>query len=169
VIVPDNPELCSADNQSGLATISIRKKVNIFRRLYGIECAKQGSMATILLVDDDPLQASLMMSLLGSRFGNVCRVSDAAEALCLIEQPEFAGKLDLVITGHHILGIGGPAFVAELRSRKPGLPVLVLAAKDAAPSEYSGAHVVFLPRPFGGDKMLAVTGQMLSDQTKAVA
>jgi DNA-binding NtrC family response regulator len=126
-------------------------------------------MATILLVDDDPLQASLMMSLLGSRFGNVCRVSDAAEALCLIEQPEFAGKLDLVITGHHILGIGGPAFVAELRSRKPGLPVLVLAAKDAAPSEYSGAHVVFLPRPFGGDKMLAVTGQMLSDQTKAVA
>ena len=167
--MPDNPELCSADNQSGLATISIRKKVNIFRRLYGIECAKQGSMATILLVDDDPLQASLMMSLLGSRFGNVCRVSDAAEALCLIEQPEFAGKLDLVITGHHILGIGGPAFVAELRSRKPGLPVLVLAAKDAAPSEYSGAHVVFLPRPFGGDKMLAVTGQMLSDQTKAVA
>ncbi|MGO9797314.1 MAG: response regulator [Terracidiphilus sp.] len=126
-------------------------------------------MATILLVDDDPLQASLMMSLLGSRFGSVCRVNDAAEALCLIEQPEFAGNLGLVITGHHTPGIGGPAFVAELRSRKPGLPVLVLAAKDAAPSEYSDAHVVFLPRAVGGDKMLAVTCQMLSDQTKAIA
>jgi DNA-binding NtrC family response regulator len=126
-------------------------------------------MATILLVDNDPLQASLMMSLLGSRFGSVCRVNDAAEALCLIEQPEFSGNLGLVITGHHTPGIGGPAFVTELRARKPGLPVLVLAAKDAVPSEYSDAHVVFLPRPFGGDKMLAVTRQMLSDKTKAVA
>jgi DNA-binding NtrC family response regulator len=126
-------------------------------------------MVTILLVDDDPLQASLMMSLLGSRFGSVRRVNDAAEALCLVEQPEFAGNLGLVITGHHTPGIGGPAFVAELRLRKPGLPVLVLAAKDAVPSEYSDAHVVFLPRPVGGDKMLAITGQMLSGQTKSVA
>ena len=126
-------------------------------------------MATILLVDDVPLQASLMMSLLGSRFGSVCRVNDAAEALCLIEQPEFAVKLGLVITGHQTPGIGGPAFVAELRSRKPDLPVLVLAAKDAAPSDYSDAHVVFLPRPVGGDKMLAVTGRLLADQKKAVA
>ncbi|MGO9638485.1 MAG: response regulator [Terracidiphilus sp.] len=126
-------------------------------------------MATILLVDDDPLQASLMMSLLGSRFGNVCRVNDAAEALCLIEQPEFAGKLGLIITGHHTFGIGGPAFVTELRLRKPDLPVLVLAAKDAVPSDYSDAHVVFLPRPFGGDRMLAVTGQLLAGQRNALA
>jgi len=126
-------------------------------------------MTTILIVDDDPLQASLMMSLLGRRFGSVYRVNDAAEALCLIEQPEFAGKLGLVITQHHTPGIGGPAFVAELRSRKPDLPVLVLAAKDAAPSEYSDAHVVFLPRPFGGDKMLDVTGRLLADQRNTVA
>ncbi len=74
-------------------------------------------MATILIVDDDPLQAFLLMSLLGRQFGNVCRVNDAAEALCLIEQPEFAAKLSLVITGNHTPGIGGPAFVAELHAR----------------------------------------------------
>jgi DNA-binding NtrC family response regulator len=99
----------------------------------------------------------------------VCRVNDAAEALCLIEQPEFAVKLGLVITGHHTLGIGGSAFVAELRSRKPDLPVLVLAAKDAILSDYSDAHVVFLPRPVGGDKMLAVTGQLLAEHRNAIA
>jgi DNA-binding NtrC family response regulator len=93
-------------------------------------------MATILIVDDDPLQASLLMSLLGQQFGNVCRVNDAAEALCLIEQPEFATKLSLVITGNHITGIGG---------------------------------LVFLPRPVGGDKMLAVTSQILSDRKPVVA
>lgn len=126
-------------------------------------------MPTILIVDDNPLQASLMMSLLGQRFGDVCRVHDAAEALCLIEQPGFAGTLGLVITTHHTPGIGGPAFVAELRSRMPDLPVLVVAAKDANTAEYSEAHIVLLPRPFGGDKMLAVTGQMLAHHKTAAA
>lgn len=127
-------------------------------------------MTTILLVDDDPLQASLLMSLLGRQFGNVCRVNDAAEALCLIEQPEFANKLSLVITGHHTPGIGGPAFVAELHSRKPDLPVLVLSASGSGPSDYSNyrdEQVVFLPRPVGGDKMLAVTSQILADSKPA--
>jgi DNA-binding NtrC family response regulator len=127
-------------------------------------------MTNILIVDDDPLQASLLMSLLGRQFGNVCRVNDAAEALCLIEQPEFAGKLSLVITGHHTPGIGGPAFVAELHARKPDLPVLVLSANGTGPSDYKAEEqIVFLPRPVGGDKMLAVTGQILADRKPAVA
>jgi DNA-binding NtrC family response regulator len=127
-------------------------------------------MANILIVDDDPLQASLLMSLLGRQFGNVCRVNDAAEALCLIEQPEFATKLSLVITGHHTPGLGGPAFVAELHSRKPDLPVLVLSAGAVGPSDYNkDEQVVFLPRPVGGDKMLAVTSQILADRKPAVA
>ncbi len=126
-------------------------------------------MATILIVDDDPLQASLLMSLLGRHFGNVCRVNDAAEALCLIEQPDFANNLSLVISGHHMTGIGGPAFVAELHSRKPDLPVLVLNAKGAGPSDYQGDQVVFLPRAAGGDKMLAVVGQILAERKSMAA
>jgi len=76
-------------------------------------------MTTILLVDDDPLQAFLTMSLLRRQSAEVRRVTDAAEALCLIEQPDFSSKLGLVISGHHSAGIGGPAFVAELRARLP--------------------------------------------------
>jgi DNA-binding NtrC family response regulator len=129
----------------------------------------QGRMTNILIVDDDPLQASLMMSVLGRHFGNLRRVTDAAEALCLIEQPEFADDLCLVITGHHMPGIGGPAFVAELRSRKPDLPVLVLGSGGAAPSDYKDDRIVFLPRPVGGDKMLAVTGRLLAEYKRAVA
>lgn len=111
-----------------------------------------------------------MMSFLGRHFGTVCRVSDAAEAFCLIEQPEFANKLGLIITGHHTPGFGGPAFIAELHLRMPNLPVLVLAEKNAAPSEYSDPDVVFLARPFNGDKVLAVTGQLLlGAPKKAVA
>ncbi len=123
-------------------------------------------MQKILLVDDDPLQASQMMSLLGRRFGDVERVAGAAEAFCLIEQPEFASKLALVIAGLHTPGIGGPAFVAELHARMPDMPVLVLGRGGEAAADYHNEHVVFLARPVIGEEMLAVTGRMLSGQKK---
>ena len=124
-------------------------------------------MTTILLVDDHPLQASLMQSLLGRRFGDVRRASDAAEALCLVEQPDIASKLGLVISGHHTPGIGGPAFVNELRTRMPYLPVLVLGKAGEAPADYAEAHAVFLPKPFSAERILTLTGQMLADHRNA--
>lgn len=127
-------------------------------------------MTTILLVEDDPLQAFLTMSLLGRQFGDVCRATDAAEALCLVEQPEFAKKLGLVISGHNTPGITGPTFVAELHARMPRMPVLVLGTADARPTDYTDEPVAFLSRPFVAEKMLSLTRQMLgTDKKNAVA
>jgi DNA-binding NtrC family response regulator len=126
-------------------------------------------MTTILLVDDDPLQASLVVSLLGKRFGEVRRATDAGEAFCLIEQPEFANRLGLVIYGHRRCGIGGPAFVSELRTRIPHLPVLVLGTASESAADYDTSDVVFLEKPFAGEKMLTLTGQMLAHPKNAVA
>lgn len=126
--------------------------------------ARLGQMATstILLVDDDPLQAYMCKALLDRRFANVKRVADAAEALCLIEQPQFADDLGLVISRNRLPGIGGPAFVAELHNRLPELPVLVLGEDGAWPAESKGEHVKFLPAEMGTSEILAVAGQMLS-------
>ena len=126
-------------------------------------------MANILLVEDDPLQAFLTMSLLGRQFGEVHRATDAAEALCLVEQPEFANKLTLVICGHCSGGITGPAFVAELHARMPHMPVLVLGTSQTRAADYTDEPVAFLPRPFVAAKMLALTRQMLEGKKNAVA
>jgi DNA-binding NtrC family response regulator len=126
-------------------------------------------MKIILLVDDDPLQASFMLSLLGQNFGDVRRVTDAAEALCLIEQPDFAGRLGLVISAHHTLRIGGPAFVSEVRARKPNLPFLVLGAIGETAAEYAETDTVFLPTPFASERMLTLARQILADHEKAAA
>jgi two-component system C4-dicarboxylate transport response regulator DctD len=121
-------------------------------------------MTMILLVDDDPLQAVLRKSMLERKFENVARVNDAAEALCLVEQPQFAGHLGLVITDLNMPGIRGPAFVAELHERLPQVPVLVLgggAGADAA-SDYDPKWVRFLPRPFAAEAILAAANEMLA-------
>jgi DNA-binding NtrC family response regulator len=109
-----------------------------------------------------------MVSLLGQRFGDVRRASDASEALCLIEQREFAGKLGLVISGHHTRGIGQTAFVAELHIRMPDLPVLVLDAADESAMHYTAEKVAYLAKPFGAEKILDLTSQMLADHKNTV-
>lgn len=124
-------------------------------------------MAKVLLVENDPLQAFLRKSILERQFHDVERVGDAAEALCLVEQPHYAGKLGLVISGRHRPGIGGPAFVTELHERLPGLPVLVLDSGGESPDDYdSNEDVRFLSRPFEMDEMLAAANQLLTQNLR---
>jgi CheY-like chemotaxis protein len=119
-------------------------------------------MPTILLVDYDPLQAFLRKSILEQQFQDVCRVSDAAEALCLVEQPRFASRLSLVIAGHQMPGIGGPEFVSELLRRMPDLPVLVLGGGSETASDYPGDSVCFRSRPIAKEELLALAGHMIA-------
>jgi DNA-binding NtrC family response regulator len=132
-------------------------------------------------VESDPLQGFLSKSILERQFLDVVRVSDAAEALCVVEQPQFARRLGLVIASHPMQGIGGPAFVAELHSRLPHIPILVLGdsgnpgpaaitstsqasiarVPEARTSDLNGAWVRFLPRPFSMGQLLDLAREML--------
>jgi len=111
-------------------------------------------MAAILLVDGDPLQALLHVSVLERHFSNVWRVKSAAEALCLVEQPQFAENLGLVIAPHHMPGLGGPEFVAELRERLPRLRVLVLGDGIGTAPDYGDGQVSFVPGPARSEEIL---------------
>jgi len=101
------------------------------------------------------------MSLLGRQYGEVRRATDAAEALCAVEQPEFATKLNLVISGPQTKGIGGPAFVAELRDRMPDVPVLVIGRVGEVQSDYDVARVTFLPFPATPQQVAPIAGKLL--------
>jgi len=96
-------------------------------------------------------------------------VGDAAEALCLVEQPYFAGKLGLVISGLSMPGIGGPEFVAELHARLPKVPVLVLGSSSEAPGDYDTGFVRFLTKPFALDDMVAAAANLLSQDSISAA
>ena len=120
-------------------------------------------------MENDPLQAFVRMSVLEKRFADVRRVADAAEAFCLIEQPIFSDNLGLVISGHHLPGLGGPAFVAELHSRMPTLPVLVLGDTAESARDYTSDGVRFLAKPIATDEMLAAASQMLAENGHPVA
>jgi DNA-binding NtrC family response regulator len=120
-------------------------------------------MSTILLVDNDPLQSFVCKSILERQFHDVQRVGDAGEALCLVEQPQFAVNLGLVISDLNMAGIGSPAFVAELHERLPKVPVLVLGDGEATSAD-SGGWLRFLSRPFASEEILAAAGELLEQR-----
>jgi DNA-binding NtrC family response regulator len=126
-------------------------------------------MTTVLLVDDDPLQAHVRRSILGRHFPDVKRAADAAEAFILVEDPHFAGKLGLVVVGLNRPGLGSPAFVAELTSRLPSIPVLVLGRGREESAFYHGPNVRFLPRSASSEQIVKLSRQMLEQDSARVA
>jgi CheY-like chemotaxis protein len=126
-------------------------------------------MGTILLVDDNPLRASMRKSLLEGSAPEVVRALDAAEALCLVELPEFAQGLALVITGHVMSGISGPEFVAEFRSRMPQVPVLVLSAVPNAEKEYQGIPEVLVSQTTSPDELRSLARGLVGTGQKRTA
>ena len=125
-------------------------------------------MDTILLVDDNPLRASVRKSLLGGSAPEVVRAQDPGEALCLVESPEFAKNLSLVITGHVLSGISGPEFVAEVRNRMPQVPVLVLSAVANAENEYREIPGVTVSESTSADELRNLVQQMTASSERKV-
>lgn len=119
-------------------------------------------MATILLVDDDPLDASIRKSTLETRFHNVQRAADPIEALWMVEQPLFAGRLALVIADLHRPGLDGEDILAEMHARLPGVPMLVLDGADRSPDGSPESSVRFLSRHAAPEEMLAAASQMIA-------
>jgi CheY-like chemotaxis protein len=126
-------------------------------------------MTTILLVDDDPLQAHVRRSVLGRHFPHIQRAADAAEAFILVEDAAFTQRLGLVVVGLNRPGLGSPAFVAELTSRLPSVPVLVLGRSREEAAYYEGENVRFLPRTAPPEQVIALSRQMMGQSTARVA
>lgn len=120
-------------------------------------------MTTVLLVDDDPMQAIVRKSVLERRFKHVVRAADAAEALGLMEKPHFANSINLVVTGLHLPGMRGPAFAAELHARVPSVPILVLDTSGEPPAGPPNDSVRFLSTPLQPEDILAAASQMLAN------
>src|SRR5215475_8124993 len=103
-------------------------------------------MTTVLLVDDDPLQAHARRSILGHFFPVIERAADPAEAFILVEDPEFLRGLSLVIVALGRPGMGSRAFVSEMTSRVSSVPILVLGPASEEAFYAQAPNVRFLPR-----------------------
>jgi len=112
---------------------------------------------TVLLVDDNPVQAATRQAILTFAGNQVIVASSATHALALMEDSELARNVNLVITDHLMPNMNGPQLVSRLRQRFPALPVLVLSGMPDAESEYAGMDVIYRLKPIAPEELIRLT------------
>jgi CheY-like chemotaxis protein len=130
-----------------------------------------GIMAfTVLLVDDNALQAATRQAILSLSGNNVRIAPSARHALALLEEDvDLAKSVRLVITDHLMPKMNGAEFVTQLRKRFPDLPILVLSGLPDAENEYEGLNIVYRPKPITPEELIRLTELLCRDTLRRTA
>ncbi|CAD7720663.1 Sensor histidine kinase RcsC [Xanthomonas hydrangeae] len=120
----------------------------------------------LLLVEDDPTVAQVMVGLLQTRGHQVTHVLHGLAALAEVSTRSFdAGLCDLDLPG-----IDGAALVAQLRARGVRFPIVAVTARadaDAEPQAMAAGCNGFLRKPVTGDLLAQALARALADASDA--
>jgi CheY-like chemotaxis protein len=122
----------------------------------------ESSKCTILIVDDEELIRSLVVTFL-SKLGHSCLTAiDGGDALDKME----GNKIDAVITDIKMPNMDGITLTSEISIKYPGLPIMVMTAFD---EEYSAGIAIsagareFIKKPFSLDEFAVRLHKMIND------
>jgi two-component system NtrC family response regulator len=111
----------------------------------------------ILIVDDDPAVAASLGLLLG-KHGHVTRAAATPEeALSLLRQGEYRLVLQDMNFSRSTAGDEGLELLSEIRSAKPGLPVVLITAWGSIPLAVQGMKagaIDFITKPWSNAQLL---------------
>jgi DNA-binding response OmpR family regulator len=110
---------------------------------------------TILVVDDDPMLADVLVELFAEEGYCARHVHDGETALSEIERP----PPDLVVSDISIPGIDGVTLTREMRTRGMQVPVVLVSAVIR---DVRVPGVTLLPKPFDLEDLLQTVSQIFA-------
>jgi len=126
------------------------------------------SEKTILLVDDNAVQAAVRQVILRRSGYNVITALNPQRALEQLRANEFHSEINLIITDHIMPGMTGTEFVRQIRQFNTDLPVLVISGLDEAEDQYTGLDVKFRVKPLPPEKLLEIVRDLLVSSQSGV-
>jgi DNA-binding NtrC family response regulator len=117
--------------------------------------------ATLLLIDDNAVQAATRQTILKRAGYFVIAALNPRRALEQLQSGDFPGEVRLVITDHLMPGMSGADFVRALRKTHPRLPVLVISGLPEAEEEYAGLDVTFRMKPLLPEHLLELVRRLV--------
>ncbi|QMV17617.1 response regulator [Granulicella sp. 5B5] len=118
--------------------------------------------ATLLLIDDNAIQAATRQTIL-KRAGYFVIVTLSPErALAQLSSGELPAPVDLIITDHIMPGMNGVAFITAARPIVPNIPVLVISGMAEAEDEYDGLDIHFRLKPLLPDDLLFTVQSLIA-------
>jgi CheY-like chemotaxis protein len=128
------------------------------------EASQESMPATILLIDDNAVQAATRQTIL-RRAGYIVIVAlSPTRALEQFRQHEFPIPIDLILTDHVMPSMNGSEFITILREFEPNVPVLVISGMAEAEDAYQGLNVHFRMKPLLPDNLLASVKELVSSR-----
>ena len=127
------------------------------------------ALNTVLLVDDNAIQAATRQTILKRAGYSVQSALNPARALEMLHRDQFPMGVGAVITDHIMPGMNGAEFVRELRKTMPALPVIVISGMEEAEDEYEGLDVRFLLKPLPPDQLIANVRDVLQVEQQGAA
>ena len=132
-----------------------RQKHDRASAVRAIASTSQESMpATILLIDDNAVQAATRQTILKRAGYFVIAALSPARALEQLRHREFSVPIDLILTDHIMPDMKGSVFITRLREFDLNIPVLVISGMAEAELEYQGLNVHFRLKPLLPDNLL---------------
>jgi DNA-binding NtrC family response regulator len=116
---------------------------------------------TILLVDDNAVQAMIRRTILERNGYATITVLEPARALDHLRNSDPCSSIDLVITDHIMPGMNGSTFSKEVRALRPTIPILVISGMEDACLEYEGLNVEFRVKPLQPEILLESVQQLI--------
>jgi len=97
-------------------------------------CRADGQPVTVLVVDDEPVLAEMVSMALRYEGWNIATAGDGSAAIAAAR----AERPDVVVLDVMLPDMSGLDVLHKLRKENPGLPVLLLTAKDAVEDRIAG-------------------------------
>ncbi|MBO9715056.1 sigma-54 dependent transcriptional regulator [Sphingomonas sp.] len=121
----------------------------------------------LMLIDDEPAQRRLVAAIAARRGWRTIFASDPETAIATLGTPDGMA-LDAAVLDHSSPEMDAAALIAEIRSRRPQLPVLILTANGsvaAAVSAMRAGATDFLVKPIASERLLAALEAAVGGKT----
>ena len=122
-------------------------------------------LATILLLDSEPLMLAVVREVLEAAGYLVLPANDLGQAVDRLSEM----RPDLLITRPYINSMPGRMAADYLRSKRPGLPVLIIAGfmdSERVEDEYAVAQFYCFPKPYPPQELVEKVRQVLESSRK---
>lgn len=114
----------------------------------------------ILVADDEPLIRNLVTLLMQQEGYFVLSAADGHEGLELSRK--YPGTIELVITDVNMPRMNGANLCSHLTEERPGIKMLMMSGTDISEIVGHNANLLFLPKPFDGQALLARVRDVLT-------
>jgi DNA-binding NtrC family response regulator len=116
----------------------------------------------VLVVEDDALVREVSADILTEAGFRTSEATCAAEALALLQNPEFAGEIDAIVTDVDMPGeLDGIDLAARVREVWPRIGVVITSGAPSGATAALRQPALFLAKPFRADRLVAAVQSVM--------